>query len=159
MSDSDQAHLLVLDDDPIVTRSLEALLRAETEWEVVAFNRPSAALEALDAQTFQAVVSDFLMPELDGIRFLKRVKEAQPSASRILLTGYADKKNAIRSINEVGLYHYLEKPWDNDDLLLVLRNAVERALLVQELDAKMRSLSEKDQSLEQMRASLLKAIL
>ena len=121
--------------------------------------RHSSALEALDSQTYQAVVSDFLMPEIDGIRFLKRVKEAQPSASRILLTGYADKKNAIRSINEVGLYHYLEKPWDNDDLLLVLRNAVERALLVQELDAKMRSLSEKDQSLEQMRASLLKAIL
>ncbi|MHC4991471.1 MAG: response regulator [Planctomycetota bacterium] len=159
MSDNAEYWLMVLDDDPIVTRSIEALLKAESPWNVATFNRPSAALAALDERTYHAVISDFLMPEMDGIHFLKQVRALQPSASRILLTGYADKRNAIRSINEAGLYHYIEKPWDNDALMIVLRNALERASLIQQLDERMKRLAETDRSLEEMRARLLKAIL
>jgi response regulator RpfG family c-di-GMP phosphodiesterase len=80
-------------------------------------------------------------------------------ASRILLTGYADKRNAIRSINEVGLYQYLEKPWDNDRLLLVLRNAAERSVLLRELDERMQVLEQADRALAELRSRLLKTIL
>ena len=159
MSDANSGTILILDDDEIVTRTLEAVLKLETSWGVHLFNRPSDALASLKERTYHAVVSDFLMPEMDGVKFLRQVKEAQPVASRILLTGYADKQNAIRSINEVGLYHYLEKPWENDALLMVLRNGLERAKLFLELDDKMEKLAEKDRSLEQMRSRLLKAIL
>lgn len=159
MSEADGGNILVLDDDPIVTKTLEAVLGLEPAWNAFLFNRPSDALASLDQHVYHAVVSDFLMPEMDGVKFLGQVKEAQPVASRILLTGYADKQNAIRSINEVGLYQYLEKPWDNDALLIVLRNAIERAKLLIELDERMRKLTEKDRSLEQMRSRLLKAIL
>ena len=159
MTDVDNGTILILDDDEIVTRTLEAVLKLETQWSVHLFNRPSDALASLEERTYHAVVSDFLMPEMDGVRFLGQVKQAQPVASRILLTGYADKQNAIRSINEVGLYHYMEKPWENDVLLMVLRNALERAKLVLELDESMKKLVDKDRSLEQMRSRLLKAIL
>lgn len=154
-----EGKVLLLDDDPLITRTLEALIRAESSWEVQPFNRPLAARESLEQHTYDAVVSDFLMPEMDGIQFLKCVREKQPAASRILLTGYADRENAIRSINEVGLYHYLEKPWENEALLLVLRNAVDRARLVRELDENMKRLVEKDRSLEELRVRLLKAVL
>ncbi len=59
----------------------------------------------------------FLDAQDERDRALKEIKLLQPAAIRLLLTGYADKENAIKAINEVGLYHYLEKPWDNDALL------------------------------------------
>lgn len=159
MTEPEQGQILVLDDDPLVTQVLDTLLKLESPWTTFTFNRPSVALESLEQDTYDAIISDFLMPEMDGIQFLKRARELQPFTSRILLTGYADKQNAIRSINEVGLYHYIEKPWDNAALLLVLRNAVERSRLARELDDKMRRLAESDRSLEELRSRLIKAIL
>lgn len=158
-TDDAPATVLLLDDDSMVTSALEGLLLDETEFEVVAFNDPAAALETAAAREVDAVVSDFLMPGMDGLTFLHQMREIRPFAARILLTGYADKRNAIRSINEVGLYHYLEKPWDNDQLLLVVRNAVERTRLLQRTDEVVRQLAERDRSLNDLRSRLLKAIL
>jgi DNA-binding NtrC family response regulator len=159
MTDTTDGWILLLDDDLLVTESLRALLNEETDWNVAVFNRPMEALASLERQRYQVVISDFLMPEMDGVTYLKQVRELQPSASRILLTGYADKQNAIRSINEVGLYHFIEKPWDNDSLLLILRNAMERARMIEELDSRMERLADRDRSLEELRSRLLKAIL
>jgi len=159
MNDTRDGWILLLDDDLLVTQSLGAFLKEESNWNVALFNRPGEALESLNRQAYHAVISDFLMPEMDGIAFLGEVKRLQPTASRILLTGYADKANAIRSINEVGLYQYVEKPWDNEDLLMVLRNAIERSRMIEELDSRMRRLEETDRSLEELRSRLLKAIL
>lgn len=156
---SETATVVLLDDEPMVTRSLEGLLKLETPWTVHAFNRPEDALRALDSVRPDAVVADFLMPGMDGLAFLGHVKERDPLASRILLTGYADKQNAIRSINEVGLYQYVEKPWDNDALVLLLRNAVERARILRQIEELVRSVAERDRSLEDLRSKLLKAFV
>ena len=150
------ATVLLLDDEPMVTRSLESLLRMETSWTVLSFNRTEEAIAAVHERTVDAVVADFLMPRTDGLEFLRRVKERDPLASRILLTGYADKQNAIRSINEVGLYQYVEKPWDNDAMLLLVRNAVERTRILRRVEELVRTLAERDRSLESLRSSLLK---
>ena len=159
MTDSRDGWILLLDDDPLVTESLQALLKEESNWNVVVYNRPTEALASLDRQDYHVVMSDFLMPEMDGVTFLKQVREQQPETSRILITGYADKQNAIRSINEAGLYHFIEKPWDNDSLMLILRNAMERATMIQELHSRMEQLARQDRSLEELRSRLLKAIL
>jgi DNA-binding NtrC family response regulator len=159
MSESDASWILVLDDEPLITQTLEALLQEVDAVKLSVHNSPEEAAAALKERRYRVVISDFLMPGMDGISFLKKVKELQPGASRILLTGYADKQNAIRSINEVGLYHYIEKPWDNEAFLLVLRNALERAALIEELDRKMHHLAQKDQSLGELRDRLLKAVL
>ncbi len=156
---SDTGRILLLDDDPLVPRTVGALVAAETAWTLDGFHEPAAAIAALESRPFDAVVSDYLMPEMDGIKFLERARELQPRATRILLTGYADKQNAIRSINSVRLYHYVEKPWDNDELLLVLRNALERAQLLQRADEALARLAARDRDLEALRQRLLKAIL
>jgi len=79
------------------------------------------------------IISDFLMPEINGVELLKKARALQPETIRILLTGFADKENAIRAINEAGLYHYLEKPWDNDSLLNLVRNGLQQKSLRQQL--------------------------
>ena len=159
MSTERAPRILLLDDESMVTRSLQGLVEAETDWTATAFNDPREAVAAMKEQTFDTVVSDYLMPQMDGLKFLVQARELQPAATRVLLTGYADKQNAIRSINEARLYYYVEKPWDNDALLLVLRNAVERSSMVRKIDEVVGRLAERDADLSRLRGKLLKAIL
>lgn len=139
--------IIILDDETIVTSSLNALLMIEADYSPFVFNTPEDALSHIEKNGADLVISDFLMPSMNGIDFLKKVKEITPEASLILLTGYADKENAIKSINEIGLYRYLEKPWDNDDLLLCIKNGLEKSNLQQKLQEKISELSEAKQQL------------
>ena len=134
MSNDGKPRILVVDDEAMVTRTLEGVLRMDGRLECVAANHPRKGLELLETERFDVILSDFIMPELDGLAFLAKAREIQPEASRILLTGYADKESAIRSINEIGLYQYIEKPWDNQQLLMILHNAAERTNLLRRLE-------------------------
>ena len=128
--------LVVVDDEEMVLTSLRSFLTLETDYEVLSFDAPDKALAAVREQSIDLVISDYLMPAMTGIDFLLEVKKLQPFATRILLTGYADKENAIKAINEVGLYQYIEKPWDNEELKLVIQNGIERRFLMEQLEAK-----------------------
>jgi len=114
----------IIDDESMVTQSLGSFLKLETDFEVLTYQSPAEALETFERRSLDLVISDFLMPEMNGLELLGKLKHLHPEVPRILLTGYADKENAIRAINEVGLYQYVEKPWDNEQLLLIIRNAV-----------------------------------
>lgn len=154
-----KATILVVDDEEMVTSALRSFLQLESAYRVLTFTSPAEALDTTDNEWIDVVIADFMMPEMDGITFLKAVRERRPEASRILLTGYADKENAIRAINEAGLYYYLEKPWDNDHLQVVVRNGVERAGLVRELDARAAELESAHEDLAGFRKRLMQALL
>ncbi|MDD3593330.1 MAG: hybrid sensor histidine kinase/response regulator [Candidatus Gastranaerophilales bacterium] len=128
--DREKSKVLILDDDKLVTTTLSFLLQSQTDYEIFVFNSPFEALSYVQENDVDLIISDFLMPELNGIEFLSEVKKIRPSVTMILLTGYADKENAIKAINEVGLYKYIEKPWDNDELLINIKNGLERSELV-----------------------------
>ena len=140
--------IVVVDDEKIVTSAFKTLLKVEGFGNAHFFNNPEEALEFLKSNTPDLVISDFLMPEMNGLEFLSEVKKMYPEVSKILLTGYADKENAIRAINEVGLYRYIEKPWDNDDLILNIRNGIERSYLLSELRKKIAELEAAKKELE-----------
>jgi signal transduction histidine kinase len=127
----------LVDDDPLVTRSLSTALRLESPWEVFAFESPLAALAALSGPDRgpdpDVVISDFKMPGMDGLTLLRAVRAAHPDAVLMLLTGYADKDAAIAGINEVGIWQFVEKPWDLGDLLQKIRTGLERRRLGLEL--------------------------
>lgn len=144
--------VVIVDDEEMVLKSLGAFLSLETEYNVRTFVSAGDALKFIDSNGANVVISDYLMPEMDGMRFLKHVKDLKPEIPRIILTGYADKENAIKGINEVGLYQYLEKPWDNNDLLIVLRNALERQRLV-------KALLDKMEELKGLQSEVLKAFI
>lgn len=136
----EKGKIVVVDDEKIVTSAFATLLKVEGYSDAHFFNSPKQALEFLSENTPDLVISDFLMPEMNGLEFLSEVKNLYPEVSRILLTGYADKENAIKAINEVGLYRYIEKPWSNDDLIINIKNGIERSYLLSQLRQKITEL-------------------
>lgn len=140
--------IVIVDDEKIVTSAFKTLLRVEGFSDVNCFNNPEEAVEFLKTNTPDIIISDFLMPQMNGLEFLTKAKELYPEVSMILLTGYADKENAIKAINEIGLYKYIEKPWDNDDLLMNIRNGIERSHLLGDLRDKIKQLEEAKSQLE-----------
>lgn len=134
------AKIVIVDDDKIVTSALKTLFKMEGFSDAHYFNNPKEAVEFLKLEKPDLILSDFLMPDMNGFEFLSIAKELYPEVSMILLTGYADKENAIKAINEIGLYKYIEKPWDNDDLIFNIRNGIERSHLLSQLREKINEL-------------------
>jgi DNA-binding NtrC family response regulator len=159
MNPDDQPTIFIVDDEEMVAMAIQSFLQLETSYNVFTYTAPADALEALQEERPAVIVADFMMPGMDGITFFKRCRELHPVATRVLLTGYADKENAIRAINEAGLYHYLEKPWSNDQLKLVIRNGIERTALFNELDERVSALEGANQELLDIRRRLIQAFV
>lgn len=151
--------VMLVDDEPMVALALRSFLELETSYRVLMFTSPAAALEAFAEEPVAVVIADFMMPDMDGITFLRKARELRPFTTRILLTGYADKANAIRAINEAGLYYYLEKPWDNDQLKVIVRNGIERSSLFNELDMRVTALEQANMELHGLRGRMMQAFL
>ena len=151
--------LVIVDDEEMVLASLRSFLTLETDYELLTFDSPLKALESIRENRIDLVISDYLMPEMTGIEFLLEVKKLQPYATRVLLTGYADKENAIRAINEVNLYQYIEKPWNNEDLKLIIQNGLERRFLMADLEAKIGEVQQAQRSLQDIQAQIIKAFM
>ncbi len=149
--------IVLVDDEDMVVTSIKSFLTLETDYEVVGFTTPAEALSYIESHRVDVVVSDYLMPDMDGISLLAKVKEIQPEATRILLTGYADKENAIKAINDVGLYQYIEKTWENDDLKIVLRNGLEKRLLMKRLEDNIAEVNKAHGELMNLQKDILKA--
>jgi len=158
MTDS-KASVVLVDDEEMVITSLRALLQLETEHDIHGFTDPIEAANFMVSNPVDVCVSDYLMPGMTGIQFLARAKELQPEASRVLLTGHADKQSAIAAINQVALFQYVEKPWDNAQLLLVIQSGAERAKLFRTLQAKISELDGAHANLKDVQRRLLKAFM
>jgi response regulator RpfG family c-di-GMP phosphodiesterase len=125
----EQARVVVVDDDRLVTDSLRSFLALEVEIEPIAFNESPRAAAYVREHEIDLIISDFLMPEMNGIELLTEVRRLRPEVPRVLLTGYADKENAIRAVNEARVYQYLEKPWNNEELRCIVIAGLERIIL------------------------------
>lgn len=151
--------VMLVDDEEMVITSIRAFLELETDFDVHGFTNPEDASEFAGEHEIDVAVSDYLMPKMNGIQLLGRLKEVQPEASRVLLTGHADKQSAIQAINQVNLFQYLEKPWDNAQLLLVVGSGAERAHLLRDLRAKVDALDLAHSSLKDVERRLIRAFL
>jgi DNA-binding NtrC family response regulator len=154
-----QATVLIVDDEDMVVTSVRAFLQLETDYQIQGFTDPEEAARYLADHPVEVAVSDYLMPKMNGIQLLLHAKQLQPEASRVLLTGHADKQSAIQAINDVALFQYLEKPWDNAQLLLVVQSGIERAQLYRDLREKISELDTAHSSLKEVQRRLLKAFL
>src|SRR5687768_13779333 len=142
----------------MIITSIKSFLSIETDYQLLTYTSPVKALEDLKTKikSLDLVISDYLMPEMDGISFLAEVKKKFPLVPRVLLTGYADKENAIKAINNVGLYQYIEKPWNNDDLRLIIRNGLEKTILLKALEDKSREVERAQRELSDVQKDILR---
>ncbi len=160
MTDSEEKSVvMIVDDEEMVLMSIRSFLNLETSYEVLTFTSPVQALDYFAENEVDLVISDYLMPEMDGISFLGRVRDLRPDVPRIILTGYADKENAIKAINEVGLYQYLEKPWNNEDLQIILRNGLEKKHLMSKLTQKIAEINRAHGELQGLHREIVKTFV
>ena len=134
------SQILILDDEPAILQSLRRLLRMvpcsygnqSFELEIEAFSSARAALARIEHTPFDLFISDYRMPEMDGVSFLKAAKACQPDACRLILSGYADLNALVRAVNEVGIDRFIGKPWNDYDLMSAIGQALaHRELLLE----------------------------
>lgn len=123
-----QATLLFVDDEASILSALRRLFRT-LGYRIFTAESGREGLALLEHEEVDVVVSDMRMPEMDGTAFLEAVRQRWPGIIRILLTGYADVGSTIAAINRGQIYRYIAKPWDDNDIELTVRDAVEHRRL------------------------------
>ena len=134
---TEPARLLLVDDEPNVLRALERQLRGISRgdgpaYRIEHFTEPRQALRRAEEQAFDLVISDYRMPEMDGVAFLQAFRRVQPLAARLILSGQTDLSGLIGAINEAGIMRFLTKPWEEAELVFAVELALrERALVLE----------------------------
>ena len=121
--------ILIVDDEEIVLAALRETLRREG-YAVTTADGPTEALAQMQGQVFSAIISDYQMPERTGLDFLAEAKTIQPDATRILITAVLTLDTVIEAINRGEIFRFIVKPWLREELLVTVKNAVQRYELV-----------------------------
>jgi|CXWL01.1.fsa_nt_gi diguanylate cyclase (GGDEF)-like protein/PAS domain S-box-containing protein len=131
MANNQQAILLFVDDDPNVLKALRRLFRHES-YVIYLAAGGAEGLDILRQHAVDLIISDMRMPEMNGAEFLAQAVEHWPETIRILLTGYADLQSTIDAVNKGRIFSYCNKPWNDEELKLLVRNALEQKRLREE---------------------------
>lgn len=145
--------ILCVDDEPNILASLQRLFR-KNQFRVLCADSAAAGLAVLAQEAVDVVISDMRMPECNGADFLERVRAGWPATMRLLLTGYADIGSIVGAINRGEIYRYITKPWNEEDIMQVVRDALARRALEQEKDRLERLNRSQNLSLLELNATL-----
>ena len=120
-----------------------------TEYEVTAAQDGQEALEYIQKEKFDLLITDIMMPKMDGLELLKEVKKINPSMEVIITTGYAHVDNAVQAM-KTGAYDFIQKPYSIDQLLAVTEKALEKSKLINARDAALEASRAKSEFLATM---------
>ncbi|MGH1364522.1 MAG: sigma-54-dependent transcriptional regulator [Calditrichia bacterium] len=123
-------NLLAVDDEQSSLNAIKRTLRRD--FNITLAKNGHAALEAMRTNEFAVILADQRMPEMTGVEFFKKAIERQPAAMRILITGYSDAEAMIHAINEGQIFYYVHKPWEPDELSLIVHRAADQYRLMSE---------------------------
>ncbi len=127
--------ILVVDDELDILESLQELLQAAIEnVEVLVAPSGQEALEVLDKERVDLIVSDFKMPGMNGMEFLRTAKDALPTVPRVLMTAFPDLQIAIEAINDARIENFFTKPLDPEEVVQVLSDMLENRRQSQQRD-------------------------
>lgn len=129
--DDSPSTLLFVDDEANVLAALKRLFRP-LGYRILTAENGADALALLENEKIDLVICDMRMPQMSGTELLEQIRTKWPDAIRILLTGYSDIKSTIAAINRGEIYRYLSKPWDDNDIVLLVRDALEHKHLLAE---------------------------
>jgi len=123
---------MIIDDEPYILKSLQRVLRGQVGWEIETYDNPGDAFKRAQTTNFELFVSDYRMPEMDGVEFLTRVKDIQPESMRMILSGFTDLEALLGSINEAEIFRFICKPWEDYELVTAIKQALaHREVLVE----------------------------
>jgi len=146
--------ILCVDDERNVLRAIERLF-LDDDYEIITAASGDEGLEILGSRSpIQIVLSDYRMPGMNGVDFLKTVCEHWPDTVRIVLSGYADTAAVVSAINEGRIYKFIPKPWNDDELKVTIANAIERYRLHERNSELTRELKKKNEELQRMNDNL-----
>jgi two-component system NtrC family sensor kinase len=147
--DSDQIKILCVDDERNVLRALERIF-LDDDYEIVLAGSGDEGLKVMEESgPFQVVISDYRMPVMNGVDFLKAVYGRWPETVRIVLSGYADAGAIVAAINEGHIYKFIPKPWNDDELRVTIQNCLERYFLQKKNHELLEELATVNQALEE----------
>jgi len=124
------ARILIVDDEEIVIRSCLRILAGD-EFQVESVQDGREALKKIEENPYDVVILDIMMPNIDGLEVLRRVKETHPNVDVIMITGLSQVDTAVQAM-KLGAFDYISKPFEPDELKLVVYRALERRRLLQE---------------------------
>lgn len=127
--DDDKTHnILIVDDDHEELKALFSTIQQaeQLKSELSSAKDSKGALYLLEKRNFDLILTDYKMPDMDGVELLKLVKEKYPKILRMLITGYPDIELTKKAVNNAAVHHFIEKPWDNDELVAVIHGALKR---------------------------------
>jgi len=122
--------IAVIDDEPLVLQNLQRKI-GKSGYQVETFINPIKAIKRMENQPFDIVLTDFRMPEMDGMQILEKIKENYPKTEVIIITGYASIEKAVEAVKR-GAFYYLEKPFTPEQVMLIIKRAADKVLLVHE---------------------------
>ncbi|MFQ5569132.1 MAG: HD domain-containing phosphohydrolase [Rhodothermales bacterium] len=144
--------ILLVDDEGDILRSLRRLLRKK--FDITTTVEPEEALRFLTENEYAILLSDQRMPVMQGTELMAKARLASPDTVRIILTGYSDINAAMEAINKAGVYRFLQKPWNDADLISTLCQAAEHYALVKE-NARLQALTRaQNEKLKEFNTSL-----
>jgi response regulator RpfG family c-di-GMP phosphodiesterase len=120
--------VLIVDDDDLILKALSRILES-AGYEPRCFLAPDEALDAMTVEQPVVVISDYMMPGMDGITFLKQARERAPDAVRVLCTAAEDFRGALQAVNSGEVFRIIAKPWHQQELLATVQQAAEAARL------------------------------
>lgn len=140
-------NILLLDDERNILNSLKRLFRREP-YNLVLAQTAEEGIEKLAETGAEIIISDYRMPGKNGIEFLKEAKKICPESIRMVLSGYADIDAIIKAVNEGEIYKFLTKPWNDEELKITVKRAIEQYELQKENQSLTRELKALNKSLE-----------
>lgn len=123
-----KGRILIIDDEEIVSTSCRRILEPEG-YSVKTADNGRAGFTLLKNHTFDLVITDLMMPDMDGIEVLRKIRETWPDTEVVIMTGYGTVKTAVRAV-KIGVFDYIEKPFNPEDLLSIAAKALERKKLM-----------------------------
>lgn len=141
--------ILCVDDERNVLRALERIF-LDDDYEIVIAGSGDEGLNIMEESgPFQVVISDYRMPVMNGVEFLREVYERWPETVRIVLSGYADAGSIVAAINEGHIYKFIPKPWNDEELRVTIQNCLERYFLLKRNRELLAELAAANQALEE----------